>query len=170
MKKLKLFFSLFVLLLLFISCNENEDDVTFLKFTVGSVEYKAVSFLTSFDLSNYFQFNDANSYTEINGYIDHEDYLTYKILLSDDLSSVRHITFYGSSFNGGFCCENWLQGSTGCSVSLNIIRNDSVVGGIIHGEFTGTVKRGTDGLSQGNYCTGNPLPIRGEFKLKIVDY
>ncbi len=162
--------SLLVSLLIFLSsCDENEDNTTFLKFKVGDREYKATSLLSSFDLSNYFSFNDANSQTEINGYIDHDDYLTYYILLSDDLRSVRQITFIGANFSGGFCCEDWLPGSTGCSVSLNIIRNDSVVGGLIHGEFSGTVKKGSEGM-YGYNCTGSMQPINGEFRLKIEDF
>jgi hypothetical protein len=167
---IKFFFTV-VILFHFYSCSENEGNITFLNFKVGSKEYNATAFFGGFDQGNYARLIDTSgyNYNELNGFIDLENYYTYRILLSDDLLSVRNITFYGTSYNGGFCCEDGvIQNSSGTSVVLNITHNDNSPEGYIAGTFNGSVKAlDYGGFSYASFCTGNFLPINGSFRLKI---
>jgi hypothetical protein len=147
----------------------------FLKFTVGSNNYKAIEFLSSFDEGNSFDIDFAYPTTDksISGYIDGNydvsfNWLTYYITINSTLTKVTDIGFIDNSgCGGGYCCQG-TSSSAPLNVNLNITRNDNTIGGIIEGNFSGTVGKKISSCAPTG-CASNvmPLTINGSFRLKI---
>jgi hypothetical protein len=145
--------------------NNNNPAGNYLQFTVGSNNYKAISFggASLFDDENHYWL-DPNGSKRLSGYIDGPgDNMSYDVYLSSDLKKVSSIslccganaTTVTGFIGTGTCASN----NQTLNVNLNITRNDNVSGGIIEGNFSGIVGK--------NIPCSSTSSISGSFRLKI---
>lgn len=184
MKTIKCFklFSAFILfVLLVVSCqNTNQPQpaptiTNFFEITVGTLKYKATT-----SCGSYCKFDEENSFKLSSKVIDmtlvnpgNSNWMLCKLIINQALNKISNFGFvYGGNPQSGYCCypQSNLANSQGTDLSINITRNDNVVGGLIEGTITGNVKKIDPPATAGsisNSCSGALLQTNGSFKLII---
>jgi hypothetical protein len=142
--------------------NSNTTQNNYLKIKLGNDSIKGTGYFGFNNLfDDYNNFNRSNK--EIKGINTDSNPLKAIIIRFDSTNTkLVYFSFGTPGFGYDYCCQPH-SGCQGTNVNLTIIQNDNTPGGIIAGNFSGTVKPKLTSL---NSC-GNPISLSGSFKLKI---